>query len=747
MRLHVSLSASVLLFATCVLVFPDTPVIQAGEIEDAGPLPFPKDRLVPGAYRDSGRVRIARDALSIVPKPEVELVVASVSGDSIWRSISELSGEAPALIRGVPCTLLTRYSLSPMNDRAAEYLRERFEAYGLDVESSGSVIGKYDFNAGDFADSNYGWVVGTSQRVFKTWDGGASWVRQKTGALSSTFWGVCFVDSLNGWVGGTDGWVYHTSDGGTTWHREGPTSRFPIYGLCFIDSLNGWIGGYSGNIARTTDGGETWIAVLSGTSESLYRFHFQSPTRGWVCGTAGTVLFWDGTSWTPQTSGAPGFLWGIEFVDDDTGWAVGEGSTILSTTDGGLNWGSQDAPVLAASYLIDVCFTDRTEGWVAGYLGTLLHTTDGGSNWERSDAIACSNHLRWLDFTDDLRGWAGGLGCALPHTGDGGASWQNQNQNLPTGAWKLINSVVATKPGTVSDDQVIICGHFDSISEDPYNIAPGADDNASGSAAVLEAARVMSPYPYERTVRFICFSGEERGPYGSGAYVDSVTQAGDVIVGTLNIDMIGYVDSIPEDVDIVANTASEWLADLTVACGAAYVPGLPRLKTIDDTQLSSDHASFWLAGYDALMLTEDSPPVHQSYHTTGDTLGLLTKTFATDVVKQAVATLAELAIPDTAAAGVDGESLASIGCVHPNPFKGTTTISFALGKRSDIEVGIYSVDGRLVRRLLKGRASPARHDLTWDGSNEMGLLVSPGVYLVKLKASSREQSAKVVLIR
>jgi len=688
-----------------------------------------------------------RDMLAVVPKPEVELAVSSISGDSLWKSISELSGEEAALIDGVPYTLLTRYSLSSMNDLAAEYLRERLEGYGLEVEFNGSVMGKYDFKEGAFVDSDYGWVVGTNQRVFKTWDGGNTWIRQKTGAFSSDFWGVCFVDSLKGWVGGTDGWVYRTSDGGANWDRKGLASRFPVIGVCFLDSLNGWISGYDGNLARTTDGGQTWTAIPSGTSESLYRFHFRSSARGWVCGTSGTILFWDGVSWSPQTSGAPGFLWGVDFVDDDTGWVVGEGRTILKTTDGGLNWVSQEAPIMAASYLIDVCFVDSEEGWVVGYLGTLLHTTDGGAHWVRSGAIACSNHLRWIDFTDSLDGWTTGFGCSVLHTADGGTSWQKITQNLPSGAWKLLNSVVATKPGTVSDDQVIICGHFDSTSEDPYNLAPGADDNASGSAGVIEAARVMAPYPYERTVKYICFSGEEMGPYGSGAYVDSVQQAGDVIVGALNLDMIGYVDSVPEDVDIVANTASEWLADLTVDCGTVYVPTLPMLEIIDDTRSGSDEISFWLAGYSALTMIEDSPPVYPKYHTTGDTLGLLTKTFATDVVKLAVATLAEVAVPDTTGAGVGGVSLAAIERAHPNPFKGTTTISLAPGKQTNLVVAIYSVGGRLIRRLWEGRAGPGRYALTWDGKNEMGLPVSPGVYFVKLIAPGQEASAKVVLMR
>lgn len=715
--------------------------------EDVGLLPFLMARLVPGRFPEPQRPALPQHAFSVTPRPEVEPVVASVSGDTLWKRISQLSGNEPALINGTPYTLLTRYSLSAMNDQAAEYLRERFEDCGLEVEFSGCVMGKYDFNSGDFVDSSYGWVVGTAQRVFKTWDGGQTWIRQRTTALSSTFWDVCFLDSLEGWVAGTDGWVYHTQDGGATWGRQGPSSRFATYAVCFLDSLNGWIAGYSGNIARTSDGGQTWTDIPGGTSESLYRFHFQSPSRGWLSGDTGTILFWDGVSWTAQTSGASDFLWGVEFIDDNTGWVVGGGRTILKTTDGGQNWVAQDVPILAADYLFDVCFLDSAEGWVVGYLGTALHTTDGGANWEMSGAVPCWNHLRWMEFIDDSQAWAAGMGCALVHTADGGMSWQSRTQNLPSGAWKLLNNVIATKPGTVSDDQVVICGHYDSISEDPYNLAPGADDNASGTAAVLEAARVMAPYPYERTIKFICFSGEERGPYGSGAYVDSVKQAGDVIIGTINLDMIGYVDAAPESVDVIGNTASEWLADLTVDCGNVYVPGLPSLKTIDDTRMTSDHASFWLAGYSALELIEDSPPVYPHYHTTTDTLGNLTQSFATDVVKLAVATVAELAVPDTAAAGIGHEAVAAIDRVYPNPFSASTAISLAAGMRTELEVSIFNTEGRLIRRLLRGQPVPERCEVTWDGKNDIGRDVSPGVYLVRIRTARSEASAKVVLLR
>jgi hypothetical protein len=211
--------------------------------------------------------------------------------------------------------------------------------------------------------------------------------------------------------------------------------------------------------------------------------------------------------------------------------------------------------------------------------------------------------------------------------------------------------------------------------------------------------------------------------------------------------MIGYVDSVPEDIEIIGNPPSEWLADLTIDCRDAYVPGLPGAKTIDAASMNSDHASFWLAGYCALELIEDSPPVYPLYHTTGDTLGNLNQSFATEVVKLAVATLAELAIPDSAVAGIGSEVTAAISRVHPNPFSASTTISLTALIGTDLEVSVFNIEGKLVRRLSAEHTAPGRYDLTWDGRNDAGLDASPGVYFVRLAARGAEASTKVVLIR
>lgn len=208
-------------------------------------------------------------------------------------------------------------------------------------------------------------------------------------------------------------------------------------------------------------------------------------------------------------------------------------------------------------------------------------------------------------------------------------------------------NVVAEKTGgTFPDDIYVICSHYDSTSPSSTRLtqAPGADDNASGTAAVLEAARVLAPYPLDYTVRFVAFSAEEWGLYGSRAYAAAARAAGDRIRGVINLDMIGYADVMPEDLQIIVNSESAWLADLFCAAGPHYGV-VAASKMVDASIVYSDHSPFWDNGYPALLAIEDYPLSNPFYHKTTDTLATLNPDFLTAATRTAVGLLAELAQP------------------------------------------------------------------------------------------------------
>ncbi len=194
------------------------------------------------------------------------------------------------------------------------------------------------------------------------------------------------------------------------------------------------------------------------------------------------------------------------------------------------------------------------------------------------------------------------------------------------------------------DDVVIICAHLDSTSPEPDILAPGADDDASGTAAVMEAARILARHPTDYTVRFIAFTGEEQGLLGSRGYALEARSAEERILGVVNLDMIGYVDRMPEDLDVFVNPASEWMG-YRISEDAGEYAGLSVRTVVDPSMVYSDHASFWDNGYAALMAIEDEPLHNPYYHTIGDTLDTLNLDFCTRATKAALATTAVIAQP------------------------------------------------------------------------------------------------------
>ncbi|MEO0073335.1 MAG: M28 family peptidase, partial [candidate division WOR-3 bacterium] len=209
-------------------------------------------------------------------------------------------------------------------------------------------------------------------------------------------------------------------------------------------------------------------------------------------------------------------------------------------------------------------------------------------------------------------------------------------------------NVIGIRYGTAGqrNPYAIIDGHFDSYA--PSN-APGADDNASGVAATLEACRVMQPYRFSRDLRYIAFSGEEFGLYGSEYYAARARSRGDSILGVLNFDMIGYVDAMPEDLQLVtkiANPPCGPFSDWFTAVADTYTNLICTKYMVNDNQ-NSDHGPFWNNGYVAFCGIEDFWPVNPYYHTAGDSIGAgyNNNDWCTEVTKAAVAALATLGQP------------------------------------------------------------------------------------------------------
>jgi len=212
-------------------------------------------------------------------------------------------------------------------------------------------------------------------------------------------------------------------------------------------------------------------------------------------------------------------------------------------------------------------------------------------------------------------------------------------------------NVIAVKEGTTRPSEyVVLGGHYDSVNaenfHDPFAPAPGAEDNATAVAAVLEAARLLEGVPTDRSIMFACWSAEEVGLWGSRHFVaEAVEESLDIVV-YLNMDCIGYLEPSPDEAPVIVFTDSLSLAI------AGYMQTLAHTHTPYEFQTcirpigASDHTSFWEARYNVV---DTGTTISSPYrHTTDDIIDNIDTDFARAIAAVNVAATA-------AVAGVTGE--------------------------------------------------------------------------------------------
>ncbi len=217
-------------------------------------------------------------------------------------------------------------------------------------------------------------------------------------------------------------------------------------------------------------------------------------------------------------------------------------------------------------------------------------------------------------------------------------------------------NVVGEKLGSTHPDEIVlITAHLDDMPSG--TLAPGADDNASGSVGVMMAAQILSQYWFERTIRFVFFTGEEQGLLGSSRYAAAAQAAGDNIVGVFNMDMIGWdqLDGPTLRLHTRTSGSAGYPDDLAIATmfnDVVSVYGLSgSLSPIIDSDgiTASDHASFWSRGYPAILAIEDDQDdFNQYYHTTNDKREHLNMGYMTAYIKASLGTVAHFAVPSSA---------------------------------------------------------------------------------------------------
>lgn len=289
--------------------------------------------------------------------------------------------------------------------------------------------------------------------------------------------------------------------------------------------------------------------------------------------------------------------------------------------------------------------------------------------------------------------------------------------------YETSDNVIAVQKGLVYPNEYVVCGaHYDSYNLNPGHPdslrAPGADDNASGVAGVLETARLLSKCKFERSIIYCNWAAEEIGLKGSSAYAKDCADQRMDIVGYFNLDMIGYLKEGSDiHVHLMYTTQDSTIANYVYDFSHVYFPEMP----IRQNWLSwgdSDYSSFNRSGYAAVHPFEDVYQSSPFIHTPNDILGVSVNNMAqvkrfTELNLGLVATLAGFV--DTSVEESDTEPLV----IYPNP------VSESLFVKGN---GIQQIE---VYNLMGQKIITQSYANVDEGRIEVGVLV-PSVYFVRV---------------
>ena len=255
----------------------------------------------------------------------------------------------------------------------------------------------------------------------------------------------------------------------------------------------------------------------------------------------------------------------------------------------------------------------------------------------------------WSDSIDAVEDWLVEQFLAMGYTQVSKQPVWYQN------AWHY--NIMAVKPGYAEPDAVIVIGgHFDSIvygqTPGPYLYAPGSDDDGSGTAAVLELARILADVPLRKTIVFMPFTAEEVGLIGSKVAAQTFADDGTNVEVMFNLDMIGYNGNGLWNINLSSGTNGAY-RQLTAAT-ALRVSSVHPLNA-GPAAGSSDHASFNAQGFNYVFAIE-SEFNQAGWHTNFDLTSRMDFLYLTNVVKMIAATvgyIADAASPSDIASVID----------------------------------------------------------------------------------------------
>jgi hypothetical protein len=287
---------------------------------------------------------------------------------------------------------------------------------------------------------------------------------------------------------------------------------------------------------------------------------------------------------------------------------------------------------------------------------------------------------------------------------------------------------------------------------------PGADDNASGAAGVMEVARVLSDTMFhwinDYSILFMAFGAEELVPvythwtYGSLHAAEQLKQSGKNVIGAIILDMIGY-NSNYDYAAIVSNASSEWMGRACLDANIQYGIGLLMNSPPFPSHEASDHASFWAYSMPSILLIENYLPTVENeyykkntlYHTSSDTSGSLNAELMAKITRLTLAAAAGMATSSASGvARISDPVFYQLLRAFPNPFNPSTAIEYAVEQDGPVRLEIFDLLGRSVAILVDEEKPAGTYRTLWNAGSLAG-----GMYFCRLQNADRYRSIRMIL--
>lgn len=303
-------------------------------------------------------------------------------------------------------------------------------------------------------------------------------------------------------------------------------------------------------------------------------------------------------------------------------------------------------------------------------------------------------------------------------------------------------NIYSIQPGSIHPDrQFIICAHYDAADDF------AADDNATGVAAVLETARILSAQLFPYTLVYAFWDEEEAGLFGSTRFAARARSNNTLIEGVVNLDMLGYDKNSDGKMEIhsenIAN--SLFLGNLIITVNGQNNLSLkPELYNPGSNE--SDHYSFWRQNFGAVMVSEGiyGGDLNPFYHLPADRIDQINPSYFAEQGRLALATMATLATTGTASKVHDlsKQEWAFQLTVHTNPVGRDFRLYYQLPVNEYVSIDLMSIQGQVLQNLYAGSQVAGRHNTEFNASD-----LPPGIYFVRLTTRLGTIMRKILLVK